>query len=57
MEFFREIPRSRPEAVVTYCEWKRARNITKNYLSRRQLTPGRSLPSRNSKDAPPPVEM
>ena len=29
----------------------------KAYLSRRQDTPGRSLPSRNSSDAPPPVEM
>ena len=57
MEFFREIPRSRPEGVVTYVEWERTGNITKNYLSSKQLTPGRSLPSRNSRDAPPPVEM
>ena len=57
MEFFREIPRSRPEAVEPYCKWERTGNVTKNYLSIKQLTPGRSLPSRNSKDAPPPVEM
>ena len=31
--------------------------ITENYLSSKQDTPGRSLPSRNSRDAPPPVEM
>ena len=28
-----------------------------NYLSSRQATPGSSLPSMNSKEAPPPVEM
>ena len=28
-----------------------------NYLSSRQATPGSSLPSRNSSDAPPPVLM
>src|SRR5699024_4518360 len=27
------------------------------YLSSRQATPGSSLPSRNSREAPPPVEM
>merc|ERR1712176_112307 len=30
-------------------------NPTKNYASVRALTPGKSLPSSNSKDAPPPV--
>ena len=29
----------------------------RNYLSWRQATPGSSLPSRNSSDAPPPVEI
>ncbi|OUP48304.1 hypothetical protein B5F19_16450 [Pseudoflavonifractor sp. An184] len=29
----------------------------RNYLSSRQATPGSSLPSRNSREAPPPVEM
>ena len=28
-----------------------------NYLSSRQATPGSSLPSMNSREAPPPVEM
>ena len=30
--------------------------LVKNYLSSRQATPGSSLPSMNSSDAPPPVE-
>ena len=29
----------------------------RSYLSSRQATPGSSLPSRNSREAPPPVEM
>ena len=31
--------------------------IVRNYLSCRQAIPGSSSPSRNSRDAPPPVEM
>ena len=35
----------------------RQRRRNRNYLSSRQAIPGSSSPSRNSSDAPPPVEM
>ncbi len=48
--------------VVTYVKeqidgYRQNMTVVPNYLSIKQLTPGRSLPSRNSRDAPPPVEM
>ncbi len=46
-----------PIAVETYGECTKTEVLAKIYLSKRQEIPGRSLPSRNSSDAPPPVEM
>ena len=39
-------------------EWKKQRQeLLDDYLSLAAATPGSSLPSRNSKEAPPPVEI
>ena len=40
-------------ALTLPCEIRSIRN----YLSSRQAIPGSSRPSRNSREAPPPVEM
>ena len=45
---------------LSYSRWSLpfwGRHLRSSYLSSRQATPGSSLPSRNSRDAPPPVEM
>ena len=36
---------------------QQGRSRRADYLSSRQATPGNSLPSRNSREAPPPVEI
>jgi hypothetical protein len=44
--FYTDVPRTAPRTV-----------LEKNYLSLAAATPGSSFPSKNSSDAPPPVEI
>lgn len=40
-----------------YLSYANSTAISANYFSLRQAMPGKTLPSKSSNDAPPPVEM
>ena len=46
-----------PPRVILLLLVQQTGHAGRSYLSSRQATPGSSLPSRNSREAPPPVEM
>ncbi len=56
----RNISDKTTECMTVFLYFYYVSNISSNvtyYLSLAATTPGSSFPSRNSKDAPPPVEM